>query len=386
VVEHDADVLIVGAGIIGCAAGRELALQGASVEIVDPRGEGMGATQASAGVLAPYIEAHEGGTLLDLTARSLALYDPWIDRIRSESDVSIEYQRTGSLEVALDASGAQRLRDLAARYGSRERMEWLEGAGARDAEPALPPGVQGALSIPAHGYVAAPSLTAALAASGRALGVRFRHGARVTRVQPRADRVEVTIADGVTRRVGTVVIAAGSWSGQVQGLPDAAPGDVRPVRGQILRVAWRGRPLSPVVWGPACYIVSWLDGTTLVGATMEEAGFEERNTAAGVRTLLDAARALLPGIEDATFREARSGLRPATSDGLPIIGRSEFSDRIVYATGHYRNGILLAPLTAQLVAGLVNGDEPDPILKAIGPGRIGAVHTGAERPGRGSSC
>jgi glycine/D-amino acid oxidase-like deaminating enzyme len=120
-------------------------------------------------------------------------------------------------------------------------------------------------------------------------------------------------------------------------------------------------------------VVPWLDGTVLVGATMEDVGFEERNTVAGVRMLLDAARTLLPEIDNATFLEARSGLRPATSDGLPIIGRSEASDRVVYATGHYRNGILLAPLTAQLVADLVVGDNADPILKAIGPGRIAAL-------------
>jgi len=112
---------------------------------------------------------------------------------------------------------------------------------------------------------------------------------------------------------------------------------------------------------------------------MEDAGFEERTTAAGVRTLLEAARALLPGIEDATFLEARSGLRPATSDGLPIVGRSEAAARIVYATGHYRNGILLAPLTARLVADLMDGEEADPILKAIAPGRIGTVQTGGGR-------
>jgi glycine oxidase len=133
-------------------------------------------------------------------------------------------------------------------------------------------------------------------------------------------------------------------------------------------VRWQGSPLAKVIWGPRCYLVPWLDGTVLVGATTEHVGFDERNTVAGVRMLLDAARELLPGMEEATFLEARAGLRPATSDSLPIIGPSPTSERLVYATGHYRNGILLAPLTARLVADVIDG-RADSMLEMLSPAR-----------------
>ena len=370
----DADVLIIGAGIIGCAVARELAARGASVQVVDARDIARGATQASAGVLAPYIEAHEGGALLDLTVRSLDLYDGWIETVRAESGIDVGYRRSGSLEVALDAASAGRLRGMVTRFAARAELVWLDGATARMTEPALSRSTLGALSVPTHGYVSAPILTEALARGAVSRGARFHHGVRVARVDPpvdqRSDHVVVTSDAGVSWQVKRVVVAAGSWTGQVGGLNDAAAGDVRPVRGQLLRVRWRGSPLAQIIWGPSCYLVPWADGTVLIGATTEDVGFEERNTAAGVRTLLDAARALLPQMDDATFLDARAGLRPATSDGLPIIGPSESSDRIIYATGHYRNGILLAPLTATLVADLVIDAHADPVLQTLSPARF----------------
>jgi glycine oxidase len=372
-VTSDADVLIVGAGIIGCAVARELASRGARVQVVDTREVGQGATQASAGVLAPYIEAHEGGALLDLTVRSLELYDRWIESVRGESGVDVEYRRSGSLEIALDAAAAGRLQQMVTRFGARERLLWLDGAAARAAEPALSRSALGALSVPTHGYVSALTLTEALARAAASRGARFLHGLRVARLDSHGDHVEVTTDAGGSWRVRQVVVAAGSWTGQMKGLTDVAAGAVRPVRGQLLHVLWRGSPLAQILWGPSCYLVPWSGGTVLVGATMEEVGFDERNTVAGVRGLLDAARALLPQIDDATFLEARAGLRPATPNGLPIVGPSESSDRIIYATGHYRNGILLAPLTARIVADLVIDGRADPVIAMLSPARHRAL-------------
>jgi glycine oxidase len=176
-------------------------------------------------------------------------------------------------------------------------------------------------------------------------------------------------SDGTDWTADAVVIAAGSWSGQL-GLREAAARDVRPVRGQLLRLSWHGEPLTHVLWGPDCYVVPWLDGTVLVGATMEEVGFDERTTAAGVRDLLDAVCELIPEAWGASFVEARAGLRPATRDGLPIIGRSTEVAGVFYATGHFRNGVLLAPLTAQLVADLVLDGIADPALRATAPDRL----------------
>jgi glycine oxidase len=256
-------------------------------------------------------------------------------------------------------------------YGHQAKLTWLDGAQARAAEPALSPSVLGALSVPAHGYVAATSLTAALAQAASAQGTAFHTGTRVNLISPADSHVRVTTDGGVSWNVERVIVAAGSWSGML-GLPDTAA-VVRPVRGQLLRVGWRGAPLTQVIWGATCYLVPWLDGTVLIGATSEDVGFEERNTAVGVRTLLDAARTLLPAIDEATFIDARAGLRPRSGDGLPLIGPSPHTDRVVYATGHYRNGILLAPLTAALVANLLLDGGTDPALAMLAPSRLASA-------------
>ena len=368
---RDVDVVVIGAGIIGCAVARELAERRLGVEVIDARDVARGATQASAGMLAPYIEGHEGGELHRLMVRSLALYDSWIDAVRADSGIDVEYQRTGSLEVAFDVEAAVRLRDAASSPGGQGKCFWLDAPAARLAEPALPASILGALSVPTHGYVAAQALTEALARAAAARGARFHHGVHIARVDARPDHVVVTADSGAQWRAQRLVVASGSWTGQIAGLPDLSASGVRPVRGQLLRVRWQGRPMERLIWGPACYLVPWRDGTVLIGATMEEVGFEERNTAAGVRMLLDAARTLVPALDRASFIDARAGLRPATSDGLPIIGPSASSDRVVYATGHYRNGILLAPLTARLVTGYLLDGRTDSALEALGPGRRG---------------
>jgi len=365
----DAEILVIGAGIIGCAVAGELTSRGARVHVLDSRWVGHGATQASAGMLAPYTEAHESGPLLDLLVRSLDLYDGWIQDVRTQSGMPVEYVRSGSLEVAFDADAAAHLRLTAAGAGA-ERCAWLDSAGTRRLEPGLPVNILGALSVPGHGYVAAQDLTAALARVVSNGGGRVQTATRAVAVDARSTCVHVTLEDGDSIRAEQVVIATGSWTSQLLGLDDAAPRQVRPVRGQLLRIRPLAPVLSRVIWGPGCYLVPWADGTVLVGATMEEAGFEERNTVNAVRALLEAASTLVPALTDATFVDARSGLRPATADGLPIIGPSSSSDRVFYATGHFRNGILLAPLTARLVADLMLERRAEPGLDALSPGRV----------------
>jgi len=148
---------------------------------------------------------------------------------------------------------------------------------------------------------------------------------------------------------------------------------VRPVRGQLLHLGWTGTPLRRVTWSERCYLVPWEDGTLLVGATVEEAGFDERTTAAGVRDLLDAACDVVPRAWNAGFLAARAGLRPASADGLPVIGPSSVVPNVMYATGHYRNGVLLAPLTAQLVADAMLENRVDPLLTMVSPARFGEL-------------
>lgn len=168
-----------------------------------------------------------------------------------------------------------------------------------------------------------------------------------------------------------VVLAAGSWCGAIAIDGVAARVPVRPVRGQLVYLAWNGTPLRRVVWSPNCYLVPWDDGTVLVGATMEEVGFDERTTVAGVRDLLEAACELTPHARTAAFAGARAGLRPGTPDDLPIIGPSQAVPNLMYATGHYRSGVLLAPLTAQLVADALLDHRIDSALAAVSPSRFG---------------
>jgi glycine/D-amino acid oxidase-like deaminating enzyme len=170
-----------------------------------------------------------------------------------------------------------------------------------------------------------------------------------------------------------VVLAAGSWSAEVAIDDVRTPVPVRPVRGQLLALGWIGTPLRRVTWSSRCYLVPWDDGTLLVGATVEDAGFDERATVAGVRDLLEAASDLIPHAWSAGFRCARVGLRPATADGLPVIGSSSVHPNLMYATGHYRNGVLLAPLTAQLVADAMLDNRVDPLLAGVSPSRFGEL-------------
>ena len=347
------DVIIIGAGIIGCAIGRELARRGASVRIFESRSVGAGATHASAGVLAPYIEAHERGPLFDLTLQSLAMYDDFIAEVSAEAGITVEYRRCGTLEVAMDAASEVRLRASAMRPDEGNVLQWLDARAARSLEPALPESIRGALFASLHGYVAVPELTDALVWAALRHGAQLETTDRVTAVQPMDKGLKVVTSDGTMWSAGLVVVAAGSWSGQIATEPAPRP-QVKPIRGQLLRLRWHAEPLRHIIWGPGCYIVPWENGMVLVGATVEDVGFDERVTVAGVRGLLDAVSELLPDVPQATFVEARAGLRPASPGGLPIIRRSSDElPQLIYATGHYRNGVLLAPLTAKLVADFV---------------------------------
>jgi glycine oxidase len=368
------DVIVIGAGIIGCSCAFELAQAGARVTVFDVRGLGGGASQASAGVLAPFIEGHDPGPLRTLGRRSLDLYDGFVQRVLEASALPVQYTRNGTLEIALDDEHAARLKD-APRVLQAEGIEgrWVEGAELTALEPLAATGARGGLLITAHGFVGVPDLTAALAAAAMRARATFALETRVISIA-RADdgRLSVHTQNGESI-ADRVVVAAGSWSGRLQiaGVPAF---DVKPVRGQLLHLAWpTEQPLRHVVWGSECYIVPWLNGRVLVGATVEDAGFDERATAAGVRDLLEAGCALVPHLWQASFAEVRVGLRPASPDGLPVIGPSTAVPGLVYATGHYRNGVLLAPLTAAMVRDLVLNGTADSALTPLSPSRFGPL-------------
>ena len=245
----------------------------------------------------------------------------------------------------------------------------------RQLEPDLSPQVHSALLIPAHGYVMAASLVAALVAAATRLGVVFET-ATVTQVGSAAGGACVHTSNG--RIEGdAAVMAAGSWSGVIPCAPDSRPRRraakpaVRPVRGQLVRLEVEGPVARHVLWGPGCYVVPLRDGSVLVGATVENAGFDDRPTAGGVRSLLNAATSMFPALENAVFAGARVGLRPGTDDELPIVGPFVSMPRVFYATGHFRNGVLLAPLTASLVADLVLDGCEGPGMELMRPARMG---------------
>jgi glycine oxidase len=364
-----ADVIVIGAGIVGCAVAEALARAHAEVTVIDPRGPGLGATQASAGMLTPFSEGRHDARLEELGARSLALYDDLVGRVASRLSAPLFYARTGSLEVALDENEAEELRIRAADLTTRGIANtYLPGPDARQFERELAVGCTGALLIPAHGYTSAPHVTAALWRASEAGGATLV-AAPVQRIAAVSDRLlEVETTRG-NYTAASVVLAAGSWSGQIA-IEGVAPLPVRPVRGQLLHLHWAQPTLTRIVWGTRCYSVPWPDGTVLVGATLEDVGFDERATVAGVRDLLDAMCELVPGAWQASFAHVRVGLRPGTPDALPIVGRSAQLPGLIYATGHYRNGVLLAPLTAELVATIVAGGT-DPALEVLSPTRFG---------------
>ena len=359
------NITIVGAGIVGCAVAHELASRGARVRLIDSRGVARGATRASAGILAPQIEGHIP-QLRSLAARSLAMYDDFVRRVESDSHRSIEYSRRGTLQVALDATDALALsRDAEALAANGVECRRLDADEARRLEPALTSRVAAALLVPMHGHVAAAPLTEALADAAQARGVRLSTAA-VLGIDGGGNVARVTTAQE-TIESDLVIIASGSW--RVPTRPTEPPA-VKPIRGQLVQLHADRVPALRVIWGTACYLVPWSDGTVLVGATVEDVGFDERPTAEGIRGLLSAAVDLVPSLGAAHFEEVRVGFRPKTVDELPFIGRSETMPRVFYAVGHYRNGVLLAPLTAALMADLVLENKERPELGLVRPGRL----------------
>ncbi|MDH4062810.1 MAG: glycine oxidase ThiO [Acidobacteriota bacterium] len=362
--------IVIGAGVVGATIARELSSAGVQVRLLDARTPGGGATRASAGILAPYVEGHASSPLRELGRQSLDLYDEFIIRLRRDSHRDIVYERSGTLEVALTQEEAERLSAASATLW-REGVEarWVPPAVLPDLEPNLSPHATGGLLIPMHGFVGVASLTSA------AVAVAEERGAHVM-VETGALGVRSTAGGGVEVRAaaGTweadfCVMAAGSWSSavDVEGA-DAVP--VTPVRGQLLQLGADRGLLGRVTWGAAGYLVPWPDGSILVGGTVEDVGFDESTTQEGRRGLIDMAVALVPALTNAGINDFRAGLRPRGPDDLPIVGRSKAVPGLIYATGHYRNGVLLAPLTADLVRKLIV-DPAAATIPALDPLRCG---------------
>jgi len=321
------DIIVIGAGIVGCAVAHELASRGASVEIVDERPVGMGATQASAGVLAPYIEARDGSPLLELTVRSLGLFDDFMERVAAESGIAVSYRRTGTLDVAVNDVELHALRATAEVLARRDVPALLlDAQAARAEEPELLEGVIGGLLIESHGFVGAGELTRALAAAARRRGAQLIERSKVRRITRQNGDVVVDTNRG-TLTSNAVVLSAGSWSGDiaVEGLTATVP--VRPVRGQLLHLGWTGTPLRRVTWSGRCYLVT-LGGWDAAGGRdrrrsrlrrADDGGWSSR---AARRRLRDSS-ARLDGWIPRSPRGTPPGDRRRSSGHRPVSGGAE---------------------------------------------------------------
>jgi glycine oxidase len=378
------DVVVVGGGAIGLASAWRLAQRGAAVTVVDPE-HGGGASGVAAGMLAPITEARMGEeALLRLNLASWSRWPSFAADVERAAGAPIGYRADGTLVVALDADDRVALDELAARHRAMGLdVTALRGREVRRLEPALAPATRAGFLAAGERSVDPPALVEALRRAASAAGVGFV-AAKVERIATapehgRATGVVLADADEPRRiDAGTVVLAAGCRSAGVAGLPEAAAPPVRPVKGEILTL--RQPPGPPLVThtvrglvrGFTVYLVPRADGRLVVGATVQERGWDTRVTAGGSYELLRDALALVPGLDDAELVTARAGLRPGTPDDLPLVGSSPV-EGLVVATGHYRNGILLTPITAEAVAAAVAGEPLPPEVHACDPGRFAEV-------------
>lgn len=358
------DAVVVGAGAIGLATAWRAAGRGLRVTVVDPD-PGAGASWAAAGMLAPVSEVtYEEEGLLDLTLASARRYPDFVAELEDATGRRVGYRSCGTLLVARDADDRRVLDDL---YDYQRRLgldvERLDRTACRDREPLLSPRVRGGVAVGGDHAIDNRRLVETLRVAVEKAGKIDLVTDEVTRVVVEDGAVAgVHTAGGERIEALAVVIAAGAWSGRIAGIPDVARPPVRPVRGELLYLRDDGRRgddgpfirhnLRAVVRGSSVYLVARGDGRYVVGATVEEQGFDTSVTAGGVWELLRDAREVLPAISELQILELVAGLRPGSPDNAPILGSTPV-DGLVLATGHYRNGILLTPVTADAVAGLL---------------------------------
>jgi glycine oxidase len=347
-----ADVAVIGGGIMGSAVALRLAQRGIAVTVIERGIPGAEASSAAAGILGPQMEADGPGPLLELGLKSRALYPALAAELRDLTGIDVGYDRSGVLMVAFDEGGEAALSSRRAWQLARGlRVDILSGEAARAREPALSPAVRAALAFTDDAQVVARDLARAFSQAAAVAGARFLTGRYVRRVIIKDGAAVGVELDGETLPAGVVVVAAGSWSGLVEGagVPAAV---VRPARGQLVSIETRPPLFRHVVAAPGGYLVPRRDGTVLAGSTVEMAGFRKEVTVGGLASILTLAKAVIPALADAPVTGSWSNFRPFTEDHLPVLGATGVRG-LVLATGHFRNGILLAPITAQAIAELV---------------------------------
>jgi len=352
------DAVVVGGGVIGLSCAWRAAQRGAGVLVLERSRPPAGATRVAAGMLAPVGELTFGEPeLLQMTLSAAELYPEYVAELEAASGIGTGFERTGALHVALDRDEAAELRrvhDLQRSLGLE--AEWLSPSRCRELEPGLTPSFHGGVLAAGEGAIDPRALTASLLAALEGAGVELRTEVEVEAAILDGDGVAgIRTADGAELTAGAVVLATGADAGESPWLPEAARPPVRPVKGQVLELRPRGGeppPCERILGSERVYLVPRGDGRLIVGATVEEQGFDTAVTAGGVHELLREAYRLLPDVAEMELIDAAAGLRPGTPDNLPRIGPSPV-EGLLWATGHFRNGILLAPLAAEAIAGML---------------------------------
>lgn len=363
------DILVIGGGIIGCSLARQLAREPAKVIVLERRQAGCAASSAAAGLLAPSLAEIPPAPLAELCFQSAALYGSWIEELREEGAGDVGFRRPGILTIGADAEECNRLQQSIAEYRRPgRRAEWLSSREFRQKEPALEVETPGGIFYPDDAQVNAADLSRQVARMAERAGVRIRENEPVLELAREGDRITaVRTASGVYHP-GLVVLTSGAWTGDVARtagihLP------TRPVKGQLLEVECRNPPVHMPLHIGETLFVPRPDGRLVIGVTVEEAGFDDRVTLDGLRTIMQGACSVIPAVGPLALGRAWAGLRPATPDELPYMGPVEPLQNCWVSTGHFRKGILLAPLCARLMARSIMANQAEEALKPFAPNR-----------------
>jgi len=364
-----ADVVIIGGGVIGLAIARALALRGVHDVCLVERGTlGTEASFAAAGMLLPQVEADAEDDFFKLACRSRDLYPSFAKDLRDETGIDVELDTTGTLYLALNEHDHE---EIEKRYEWQKRaglsVDLLNTAEARELELCISESVFGALLFPNDIQVENRRLLSALANSVNNLGVSVLTETNVESLDIERARVEGVQTNHGTIRCKSIVIAAGTWSGS---LPRSSVLPIQPVRGQMICLESKPQLTRHVLYSPRGYLVPRQDGRLLAGSTSENAGFAKRVTAGGISSILQNTLEISPTIGTLPVVDTWAGLRPRPADGLPVLGACGEIDGVFYATGHYRNGILLAPLTAELITEAIVAGVTSPLLAPFSPDRF----------------
>ncbi len=375
--------IVVGAGVIGLGIAWRLAAAGCRVTVYDRGEAGHGASWAAAGMLAAAAETEPGEeALLALTLESQRLWPDFARELEEATGISPEYRDEGTLVVAINRDDAAQLRhSYEFQKGLGLDLHWLNAAEARQREPHLKPGIAAGVWSPRDHQVENRRLAAALAEAARRAGVELIEHCPVREIVVAGGRAKGVVTERGREEADVVVLAAGAWSREIGGIPPAYLPPVRPIKGQML--ALQMDPMAPllrhVTWLPrGLYLVPRLDGRLLVGATVEERGFDDRLTAGGVLALLEGAWRAVPAIEELPIAEMWVGFRPGSRDDAPMLGPSGI-DRLVVATGHHRNGILLTPVSAASVSAYILSGRLPEVARPFSPERFAAGSAPAGR-------